>query len=324
MRTRLERAFDRFIEVRGNSDQEIVQLARTMELDIAVDLGGFTESSRPNLFAMRAAPLQVSYLGYLGTLGADYMDYLIADRTIIPLEQQGHYAEKIVYLPSYQANDSKRVISSRRFSRQELGLPPTGFVYCCCNASYKIAPAVFGSWMRMLRRVPDSVLFLVAVNATVQGNLRQEAVARGVAADRLVFGERLPFPEYLARYGTADLFLDTLPYNAGTTASDALWAGLPVLTRVGESFAARVAASLLHAVGLPELVTATPEQYEATAVELASNPGRLAEIKDRLARNRLTMPLFDTVRFTRHLEDAYTQMYRRYQADLNPDHISVA
>jgi len=316
VRKRMERAFDRFMDVRRTSDIEIVQLARSMELDIAVDLGGFTEGSRPNLFAMRAAPLQVSYLGYLGTSGAAYMDYLIADSTIVPPEHQRYYAEKIIYLPSYQANDSKRAISSRHFTREELGLPRTGFVFCCFNANYKIAPGTFNSWMRILRQVEDSVLFLVADDVTVQRNLRKEAAERGVPGDRLVFGRRLPVPEYLATYRTADLFLDTLPYNAGTTASDALWAGLPVLTRMGESFAARVAASLLNAIGLPELVTTTREQYEGTAIELAGNPGRLAELKDRLHRNRLTMPLFDTAQFTRHLEDAYTQVYERYHADL--------
>jgi len=324
MRKRMEQAFDRFIDVRAKSDLDIVQLAWSMELDIAVDLGGFTEGCRPNLFALRAAPLQVSYLGYLATLGAPYMDYLIANMTIIPPEHQRHYAEKIVYLRTYQANDSKRVISDKRFSREELGLPRTGFVFCCFNASYKIVPETFNSWMRILRQVEDSVLFLHADNVTAQRNLRKEAVAKGVAADRLVFGERLPVPEYLARYRTADLYLDTLPYNAGTTASDALWAGLPVLTRMGESFAARVAASLLNDVGLPELVTSTQEQYEATAIELASNPGRLAEFKDRLHRKRLEMPLFDTKRFTGDLENAYTQIYERYQADLSPDHIYVA
>ena len=324
MRKRMERAFDRFIDVRGKSDLDIVQLAQSMEVDIAVDLGGFTEGCRPNLFALRVAPLQVSYLGYLGTLGAAYMDYLIANTTIIPCEHQRHYAEKIVYLRTYQANDSKRVISDKIFSRKELGLPRTGFVFCCFNASYKIVPETFDGWMRILRHVEDSVLFLLAENVTARRNLRKEAVERGVAADRLVFGERLPVPEYLARYRTADLFLDTLPYNAGTTASDALWAGLPVLTRMGESFAARVAASLLNDIGLPELVTSTQEQYEATAIELASNPARLAEIKERLHRNRLETPLFDTERFTKDLENAYTQIYERYQSDLSPDHIYVA
>jgi predicted O-linked N-acetylglucosamine transferase (SPINDLY family) len=317
----MERAFDRFIDARGMPDREIVQLARNMELDIAIDLAGFTQGSRPNLFALRVAPLQVSYLGYLGTMGARYMDYLIADETIVPRESQHHYAEKIVYLPSYQANDSWRLTSDRQFSREELGLPRTGFVFCCVNAAYKILPETFDSWMRILRRVEDSVLFLVADNATVQRNLRREAINRGVAEGRLVFGRRLPNPEYLSRFRTADLFLDTLPYNAGTTASDALWAGLPVLTRMGESFSARVAASLLHAIGLPDLVTTTEAQYEATAVTLAREPARLTALKDRLCRNRLAMSLFDTAQFTVHLENAYTQMYERYHANCNPEHI---
>jgi len=319
----MERAFDRFIDVRGQSDLDIACLARTMELDIVVDLMGFTEGSRPNLYALRTAPSQVSYLGYLGTMGAVYMDYLIADAAIVPLEHRRHFVEKIVSLPWYQANDSKRVISDKRFSREELGLPNTGFVFCCFNASYKILPKTFDCWMRLLRQVEGSVLFLLSEDATVQRNLRQECSRRGVAADRLVFGERLPGPEYLARYHTADLFLDTFPYNAGTTASDALWTGLPVLTLMGQSFAARVASSLLHAIGLPELVTTTQEQYENMAIQLASDPARLTELKGRLDRNRLTMPLFDTEQFTRYLEDAYVQMYERYQAGLGPAHINV-
>jgi protein O-GlcNAc transferase len=325
MRKRMERAFDRFIDVRGKSDLDVVRLARTMELDIAVDLGGFTEGCRPNVFALRAAPLQVNYLGYAGTMGAEYIDYIVADQTLIPKESHEQYSERIVYLPnSYQVNDRKRPIAGKEFSRAELGLPATGFVFCCFNNSFKINPDTFDGWMRILRQVTGSVLWLAAVNETAANNLRKEAESRGVAAGRLLFARRMAsFPEHLARYRTADLFIDTLPYNAHATASDALWAGLPVLTRRGESYAARVGASLLNAIGLPELVTTTPEQYEATAIELASNPARLAEFKDKLRRNRLTMPLFDTEQFTRHLENAYTQMYERYQADLSPEHIYV-
>ncbi|HEY4751549.1 MAG TPA: tetratricopeptide repeat protein [Steroidobacteraceae bacterium] len=325
MRKRMERAFDRFIDVRVKSDLDVVRLARTMELDIAVDLGGFTEGSRPNLFALRAAPLQVNYLGYPGTMGAQYIDYIVADQTLIPKESHEQYSERIVYLPnSYQVNDRKRPIAGKEFSRAELGLPATGFVFCCFNNSFKINPDTFDGWMRILRQVTGSVLWLAAVNETAANNLRKEAESRGVAAGRLLFARRMASsPEHLARYRTADLFIDTLPYNAHATASDALWAGLPVLTRRGESYAARVGASLLNAIGLPELVTTTPEQYEATAIELASNPARLAEFKDKLRRNRLTMPLFDTEQFTRHLENAYTQMYERYQADLSPEHIYV-
>jgi predicted O-linked N-acetylglucosamine transferase (SPINDLY family) len=323
MRQRVAAAFDRFLDVRQQSDYDIARLARSLGVDIAVDLGGFTRGSRPGIFALRAAPLQVSYLGYLGTMSADYIDYLIADDTIIPPQLRQHYAEKIVYLPSYQVNDSRRRIAPRRFSRQELGLPAAGFVFCCLNSSYKLTPGTFDSWMRILTRVPGSVLYLLGGSAALERNLRGEARARGVAADRIVFGARLPPAEYLARYRTADLFLDTLPYNAGTTASDALWAGLPVLTCTGASFAGRVAASLLTAVGLPELITRTGDEYERLAVELATNPQRLAGIRKKLADGLPTVPLFDAAAFARHLEAAYAKMYDRYLAGLPPEHIRM-
>jgi predicted O-linked N-acetylglucosamine transferase (SPINDLY family) len=323
MRQRVAAAFDRWLDLGQQSDSDIARLARSLEIDIAVDLGGFTRGSRPRIFALRAAPLQVSYLGYLGTMSADYMDYLIADDTLIPQALRPHYAEKIVYLPSYQVNDSKRPIAPRRFTRQELGLPPRGFVFCCLNSTYKLTPATFDGWMRILTAVPGSALYLLGGSAALEGNLHREAHARGVAADRIVFGARLPPAEYLARYRTADLFLDTLPYNAGTTASDALWAGLPVLTCMGATFAGRVGASLLRAVGLPELITSTPEQYERLAVELASEPRRLAAIRAKLADGLRTAPLFDTAASARHLEAAYAGMYDRYLAGLPPEHIRV-
>jgi predicted O-linked N-acetylglucosamine transferase (SPINDLY family) len=324
MRRRIERAVDRFIDVRARSDRQIAELARRLQLDIAIDLGGFTDGARPALFALRAAPLQVSYLGYLGTLGAPYMDYLIADPTLIPASHRHHYAEKILYLPSYQANDSQRAIAEKHFTREELGLPPEGVVFCCFNASYKITPPTFDSWMRILRQVPGSVLWLLAERDSVERNLRQEAQARGVDAARLVFAQRLPLPEYLARYRAADLFLDTLPYNAGTTASDALWAGLPVLTRRGEAFAARLAASLLEAIGLPELVTTSAEHYETLAVELASHPQRRQALRAKLAANRSCTPLFDTAAFTGHLEHAYLRIHERQLAGLPPEHCEAA
>jgi predicted O-linked N-acetylglucosamine transferase (SPINDLY family) len=321
MRRRMEQSFDRFIDVRAQTDREIVELARSMEIDIAIDLAGYTEDGRPRIFALRAAPLQVSYLGFLGTLGGDSMDYLLADAMLVPPEERQHYAEKIIYLPSYQANDSTRQIADQRFTRAELGLPVTGFVFCCFNANYKITPATFDGWMRILGRVEDSVLFLLAGHPVAESNLRKEAVKRGIEPDRLVFGKALPGPLYLARYRAADLFLDTLPYNAGTTASDALWAGLPVLTCVGEAFSSRMAASLLTALGLPELITVTQPDYEDRAVELARNPDGVRDLKARLAQNRLTTALFDTPQFKRHLEAAYTRIYRRHQADLPPDHL---
>jgi predicted O-linked N-acetylglucosamine transferase (SPINDLY family) len=323
MRRRLEPAFDRFLDVRARSDSDIALLARDLGIDIAVDLGGFTRGGRPGIFALRAAPVQVSYLGYLGTMSADYIDYLIADETIVPAAHREHYREKIVCLPSYQANDSKRRIAAKRFARGELGLPETGFVYCCFNSTYKITPGTFDTWMRILRRVPGSVLLLLGGAEALQANLRREAHERGIAPQRIVFGARLPAPEYLARYRAADLFLDTLPYNAGTTASDALWSGLPVLTCMGEAFASRIGASLLHAVGLPELITATAQQYEELAVELASRPQRLAGLRAKLSGDLRRTPLFNTVAFARHLEAAYARMAERARAGLAPEHLRI-
>ena len=323
MTERVAAAMDHFIDVRRQSDREVAALASERRIEIAIDLGGFTHSSRPGIFALRAAPIQASYLGYLGTMGADWMDYLFADEVIVPPESRGHYLEKIAYLPSYQANDRKRAISDRQMTREEFGLPPSGFVFCTFNAAYKIAPATFGSWMRILERVEGSVLFLLADNPQAAANLRREAAERGIAADRLVFAGLLPAAEYIARYRVADLFLDTLPYNAGTTASDALWAGLPVLTRAGQSFPSRVAASLLTAIGLPELITTSAEDYERVAVELATSAGRLAAIRQKLLDHRLTTPLFDTARFTRDIEAVYEAMCARYRAGLAPDHILI-
>lgn len=323
MAGRLKRAFEHYVDGYKRSDQDIATLARAMELDIAIDLGGFTEGSKPRVFANRAAPLQVSYLGYLATMAAPYMDYLIADPIIIPFAARKHYAEKILYLPTYQVNDSKRHIAERPFDREALGLPPRGFVFCCFNTHYKITPYIFAVWMRILGRVPGSILFMHAESGTVERNLRLEASRRGVDAARLVFGDRLPLPEYLSRFRAADLFLDTLPYNAGTTASDALWAGLPVLTCLGETFAGRVAASVLTAVGMPELITTTLEQYEELAVELANDHARLAALTQKLRHQQLTAPLFDTKRFTEHLEAGYSMIYERHQSGEPTDHITV-
>lgn len=313
MRSRLNKAFDRFIDVSSISDLEIAKLARELQIDIAVDLGGHTQDSRTGIFSYRAAPVQTSYIGYLGTMGTEYYDYLLADKIIIPNELQNFYSEKIVYLPSYQANDRKRVISERQFTRRELGLPEEGFIYCCFNNNYKIVPATFDGWMRILKAVEDSVLFLYADNEWAKANLIKEASLRGIDSARLVFGERITSKEYLARYRVCDLFLDTFPYNAGTTASDALWAGLPVLTLAGQSFASRMAASLLNAVGFPELITTSQEEYEALAIELAITPQKLTDMKLKLASNRLTTYLFDTPFFTKNIETAFIEMYKKYQ-----------
>jgi predicted O-linked N-acetylglucosamine transferase (SPINDLY family) len=324
LRERLAGAFERFVDASALSDLDAARLARELELDIAVDLGGFTEQCRTGVFALRAAPLQVSYLGYLGSLGAPYMDYLIADATLVPAAQRPHYAEQILYLPSYQANDSRRCVADKIFTRAEIGLPVRGFVFCCYNGSYKITPTIFAIWMRILARVPGSVLLLYAGNATVEQNLRGEAVRGGIDPARLVFAARLAHPEYLARYRAADLFLDTLPYNAGTTASDALWMGLPVLSCVGESFAGRMAASLLRAVGLPELITDSLEQYEELAVALAHDTPRLAALKRLLAEKRDRSALFNAACFTRYFERGLRAIHRRYLEGLAPQDTWVA
>jgi predicted O-linked N-acetylglucosamine transferase (SPINDLY family) len=324
MQQRISAAFDKFIDVRKQSDKDVALLSRNLGIDIAIDLKGFTQDSRVGIFAFEAAPIQVNYLGYPGTMGASYFDYLVADKTLIPEGSQIHYSEKIVYLPnSYQVNDTQRRIADKVFAREELDLPDSGFVFCCFNNNYKITPHTFESWMRILRRVDGSVLWLLEDNPTASTNLRKEAQRRDVNPNRLVFAKRIPLPEHLARHCAADLFVDTLPCNAHTTASDALWAGLPVLTCMGEAFASRVAASLLNAIGLPELITSRQEDYEALAVELATNPERLKSVKAKLEQNRLTTPLFDTKLFTRHIEDAYTQMIERYRADLAPGHVYV-
>jgi predicted O-linked N-acetylglucosamine transferase (SPINDLY family) len=320
---RIISAFDKFIDVRKKSDKEVAELSRKLDIDIGIDLGGYTQDSRTGIFSFRAAPIQLSYIGYLGTMGANYYDYLIADSILIPKEYQPFYSEKIVYLPTYQVNDDKQEIPRVALSRQELKLPNTGFVYCCFNANYKITPFTFDRWMKILKAVPDSVLLLYTDIQTVAKNLKLEAVKRGVNPERLIFGEKLIRSQYLARCKSADLFLDTFPYNAGATASDALWAGLPVLTCIGEVFASRYAASLLHAVGLPELVTETQAEYENLAIELGTNPYKLKAIKDKLEINRMTAPLFDTAQFTKHIETAYTNMYQRYQMELPPAHIYV-
>ena len=256
-------------------------------------------------------------------MGSQYIDYLFADKTIVPEESKQFYSEKIAYLPSYQVNDSHRTIANKVFTRAELGIPQDSFVFACFNNNYKILPATFEGWMRILKVIEGSILFLYAENEWAQKNLIKEAEANGIEGQRIIFGKHLPADEYLARYQACDLFLDTAPYNAGTTASDALWAGLPVLTLVGKSFASRVAASLLNAIDLPELITQTQSAYEAKAIELAHNPDKLASIKQRLAQNRNSTLLFDTSLFVKNIEAVYTKIYQRYQEDLHPDHISI-
>lgn len=321
---RLRGAFDAFIDVREKSDEDIAALARHMRIDIAVDLAGYTTDARPGIMALRAAPLQVSYLGYAASMAVPYIDYIIADRHVIPEGGDKYFSEKIAYLPCYQASDNKRAIADRTFSREELGLPPTGFVFCCFNTHHKILPAVFDVWMRILRQVEGSVLWLSEANPTAVRNLGLEAERRGVNKERLVFAKRVAMADHLARQRAADLSLDTLPFNAHTTASDALLAGLPILTCAGNTYAGRVAASLLYATDLPELVTSTPAEFETRAVTLAKQPDQLRALRDRLHNTRESCLLFDSVRFTKHIEDAYRRMLERYHGGLPADHIHGA
>ncbi|MBS0579815.1 MAG: tetratricopeptide repeat protein [Proteobacteria bacterium] len=324
MRARLEKAFDHFIDVRGKSDAEIARVSRDFQVDIAVDLKGFTQDSRPGIFAQRAAPLQVNYLGHPGTLGGDFWDYLFADHVLIPPACRAHYAEHVVYLPgSYQVNNRHRPVLARETTRSELGLPERGVVFCSFNSLYKVTPTVFDSWMRILQRVTGSVLWLLAEDPVAIDNLRREAQRRGVDAARLVFAPPIGLEQHLARLRAADLCLDTFPCGAHTTASDALWSGVPVITRPGVSFASRVAASLLHAVGMPDLVMASEAAYEALAVEIGCDPARLAQLKARLRAARPTAPLFDTARSTRHLERAYSMIHDRYRRGLAPADMDV-
>lgn len=324
MRSRLKKAFNRFVDAGNQGDHEAAQLIRGLETDIAVDLQGFTEGCRPGILAHRPAPVQVNFLGYPGTTGAGFTDYIIADEFVIPESEQHHYSERVVYLPDcFQPNDSSRKIGGRTPSRAEAGLPEAGFVFCCFNNTYKITPDLFDVWMSILRRVENSVLWLLGENDTAIINLRREAQSRGVDAGRLVFAKRTGAQDYLARYRTADLFLDTLPFNAGATASDALWAGVPLVTCTGEALAARMAGSLLRAVGLPELITSCWADYEALALRLAMDGKLLADVKAKLARNRVTCPLFNTDRFRRHIEAAYIAMWERYQRGEPPASLAV-
>lgn len=324
VRKRIVTACDRFVEMREASDQQIAAWLRQQEVDIAIDLKGYTGYGRPGIFALRPAPLQVNYLGHPGTMGAPFIDYLIADPFLIPQGDAAFYAEKIVYLPdSYQANDRKRVAAEYTPTRRELGLPEEGVVFCCFNNNWKIGAPMFDAWMRILKGVPGSVLWLLGDNARAIANLRREALRRGVAAERLVFAERAANDVHLARHRLADLFLDTLPCNAHTTASDALWSGVPVVTIAGRSFPARVAGSLLRAVGLPELITDSLAQYEALALALARDRERLSALRNHLTSGREALPLFDTPRYCRHLEEAYRQMWRRHRDGQPPETFRV-
>ena len=322
---RIRNGVDHFHDVHAMSDRDIVKLARSLEIDIAIDLAGFTKKARTSIFAMSVAPIQVSYLGYNGTMGSSYMNYVIADRIVIPDNQKQYYSEKIVYLPnSYMPNDSKIKMSEKVFIREDFGLPKDGFIFCCFNNHHKISPSTFARWMRILSKVDGSVLWLSSGSNVAIDNLRKEAKKNGIDENRLIFAERVPLMEdHLSRIKLADLFLDTLPFNAHATASDALRMGLPVLTCKGKAFAGRVAASLLNAVELPEMITTTQEQYESVAVKLANNPEKLKIIKDKLIDNLPISTLFNTPLYAQHLEAAYSKMYEGYQNKLDIEDIEI-
>ena len=323
-RQRIEKAFTTILDVSRVSDLEIAKLITANEIDILVNLNGFFGQGRQGVFSYKPAPIQINYLGFPGTMGASYIDYIIADRVVLPEQSREHYVEKVVYLPnSYQANDNQRVISKRQFTKAELGLPEDSFIYACFNNNYKITPSTFDSWMKILASVKGSVLWLLADNPIAKENLIKAAFTRGIDPSRLVFADRLATSEHLARHRLADLFLDTLPCNAHTTCSDALWTGVPVLTLVGSTFSGRVAASLLRAIGLDELITHTRNDYELLAIELAMDRSKLKILKERLSQNLFSEPLFDSSLITTNLESAYIKMYQRHQAGLLPEHMDI-
>jgi len=321
IRKRIEKSFDEFIDISRLSDQEAVGIARQKEIDIAIDLGGLTAGSRLDLFAMRVAPVQMSYLGYLGTMGNKYIDYIIADKIIIPVNFQKNYSENIFYLPHYQCNDSKKEISNKFLTRAELGLPENGFVYCCFNQTIKITPNIFSSWMHILKSVDDSVLWLYATNEFDRKNLLEEAIKSKVNKERIIFGKKMPRPEYLARFRVADLFLDTAPYNAGTTASDALWAGLPILTFTGKSFASRVCSSVLTSAGFPELITNSQEAYEILAIDLGKDKVKSKAIRKKIEKEIKDSSLYNIHKFTKSLESGYKKAYQMTQKNALLDNI---
>jgi predicted O-linked N-acetylglucosamine transferase (SPINDLY family) len=325
IRARIARGFDRFLDLRAETDAAIAARLADLDVDIAIDLKGHTKDNRFGIFAQRPAPVQISYLGYPGTTGADYMDYVIADPIVLPMAQQQYWTERIVHLPGcYQVNDGQRRIATESPSRAECGLPEQGFVFCCFNNSYKIAPPVFAVWMQLLQQVPGSVLWLYRDNDDAVRRLRAVAATFGVDPARLVFAGPLPLDAHLARHRRADLFLDTLPYNAHTTASDALWTGLPLVTCRGESFASRVAASLLAALGLDELATDTLDDYAALALRLVRDPVLLADIRVRLGRQAAAAALFEGDHCRRQLEAAYHEIWQHHCRGEAPQRFRVA
>jgi predicted O-linked N-acetylglucosamine transferase (SPINDLY family) len=324
MRARLVKAFDRFVDIEASSHREAAERIRADEIDILIDLKGFTHRARPAISALRPAPVQVSYLGYPATMGADFIDYLIVDRFVVPESMQASFSERLVHLPGcYQPNDHRREVAVTPSSRRDWGLPDKGLVLACFNNSYKLSPNMFGIWMRLLEATSGSVLWLLETNAPMRANLRKEAGLRGVDPARLVFAPPVASPDHLERHRHADLFLDTAPCNAHTTASDALWSGLPLLTLSGETFAGRVAGSLLTTIGLQELVTTSLEDYERMAQALVADPGRLKTLRAKIEGERDCNTQLDLARLTSSIEAAYERMWRRWLSGERPEAFSV-
>ncbi len=321
---RIKNSVDKFINVRLKNEKEIAELSRNLQIDIAIDLMGHTKRNRFKIFVERCAAIQVSYIGYLGTQGSKCFDYIIADKTTIPEKNQKYFSEKIIYMPdTFLVSDSSKKISDKNYTREELGLPKKAFVFCCFNQLFKLSPEVFDIWMNLLKSKNNSVLWILPQNETAAKNLYKEAKKRNVDPKRIIFAKYMKMPDHLARHKAADLFIDTFPFTAATAASDALWAGLPVLTRVGETFVSRIAASLLNSIGLNELITYTKKEYENKAIELANNAEKLKEIKKILNKNKIIKPLFNTKLFTSNLEIAYLDIYKKYFENKKPINIEI-
>ena len=324
LQKRFTKSFDVFNDVSGMSDEEIVLLSRNQNIDIAIDLNGYTKDNRSSIFSYRVAPIQINFLGFPGTMGTDFIDYIISDQHVIPFNKRKYYTEKKIYLPNtYMPTDNTRELSKKSISRSDMGLPDEAFVFCCFNTNYKITCIEFDIWMRLLCKVKGSVIWLRRSNSISEKNIIKEAKKRNIDTSRLVFADKVPMDVHLARYKLADLFLDTFNFNAHTTATEALWAGLPVITKQGESFAARVASSLLNAIGLKELVLKTESEYEEMILELSTNLSKLTAIKKKLVANRLSKPLFDTKLYTKHLECGYLKAYQNYLDQKDPETIFI-
>ena len=324
MSKKIPNYFNDFVKVHFKTDKEIAEISRNLKIDIAIDLLCFTTNNRMGIFSERCAPIQINYLGYPGTSGTSFIDYIIADKILIPKECQKYYSEKIIYLPNtYQVRDSSLEISNKTFNREKLDLPKNAFVFCCFNQNYKITPNIFDIWMKLLKHVDGSILWLLEDNSIAVKNLRKEAKKRKIVPERIVFAKRMPMADHLARHECADLFIDTFPYGAHTACSDALWAGLPIVTLIGKSFASRVAGSLLNAINLEELITTTKKEYEKLIMELANNSYRLKKIKNKLHKNRFTKPLFDTKLYTKNIELAYTKIYEKHLNKLPAENIEI-